>query len=116
MRQKTRRPVQFQITADSGVRGSVDQLCEKAPGGLLISQSPASVSSSFDASVRSDRVWVGPRDRTQSGGIWQPYAAPYESGIDLSEDEESQGRAAVARALEARKHSAVPRYRGRRRP
>ena len=101
--------------ADSGVRRGVDQPCKAATGRLSISQSLAILPSSFHASVRSHRARMGQTDRTESGSLWHPHATPYQSGPDLSKDEESQGRAVVARALEARKHSAVPGHRGRRR-
>ena len=90
MQQKTGRPVQFEITEQT--RESVAAWIGHAKLRLedfAISQSPARVSSSFDASVHPNCARMAQSNRTQSGSLWHPYAAPHQGNIDLSEDEES---------------------------
>ena len=68
------------------------------------------------APLRLKEIWAI-RIRLQlAERLWHTYAAPHQSGTDLSQDKEPQSRAAFARALEARKHGALLGHRARRRP
>ena len=113
MQQKSRRPVQFEVRANTRIHCSLDPVFGPAAGGLPVPQPPAFLPAYVDTAVRADRPRVGAGDRPQPGRLWNPYTATHKSLVDLSPHEESARRTAAPRPFEAREHRSISRHRGR---
>ena len=108
MQQKTRCPVQFEVTEQT--RESITVWIRSSG---RHPEPPACLPASVDTAVRADRPRVGEGDRAQPGRLWNPYTATHESLVDLSPHEESARRTAAPRPFEAREHRSISRHRGR---
>ena len=116
MQQKTKRPVQFEIT--DLTRQSIHAWIEAAHLGqdafLFPSRVHASPHISMREYARIVHCW-GCRDRPGWCGLRYPLDATNEDFVDLPAYQESSGRAAATRAYQTRKYRPLPRHRGRRR-
>ena len=115
LQQKSQRPVQFEITAQT--REALETWIKRA---RLKSESflfPSRVSKSPHLGARqyANRRSLGRGNRSRSEFVRNTFDAQDESIVALPTHEEPQGGSAASRAHQARKHSTISRHRGRRR-
>lgn len=108
--QKTRRPVQFEITAMT--REAVQTWIQKAdlnPSDFLFTSSGRCLTSLSDEAVRQDRPAMGRGRRVGDRILWGTHDTQDEGVTDPSSNPQPQGCPASPRPYEAGEHSAVPR-------
>src|SRR5437588_5790271 len=115
LQQKSQRPVQFEITAQT--REALETWIKRA---RLKSESflfPSRVSKSPHLGARqyANRRSLGRGNRSRSEFVRNTFDAQDESIVALPTHEEPQGGSAASRAHQARKPSTISRHRGRRR-
>ena len=111
---KTGRPVKFELSEQT--RQAVDdylKAANKRPRGVLVHW-PSWFQPKHDyASICAARIGVDRKRRAGLEAVWDAFASTHKSDADLSADGKPQGRPALARASQDRKHGQVSRHRGR---
>lgn len=112
MQQKTKRPVQFEIT---DLTRRVGRGSTSAPRYFFVPKPRERFSAPFHSGVREDRSRLGCGDRLGWCGIRHPLDAAHEAIIDIPKDQEPARGTTAARACQARKYRPPSRDRGGRR-
>ena len=113
LQQKTRRPVQFEITEPT--REAVGAWIGHARtdlGEQPFSKPTAWLGTSVYSAVRADRGFLGQAAGIGQGQLRDAYAQANEGDPDLPPDQEPAGRSAAARTHEAGEYGSLPRHRG----
>jgi hypothetical protein len=111
---KTVRPVRFELSEQT--RQAVDdylKAANKRPGEFLLTgRRSSNRSMTTRQCARLVSKWIG---NVWAGleAVWDAFASTHKSDPDLSADGKPQGRPALARAYQDRKHGQVSRHRGR---
>ena len=111
---KTGRPVRFELSEQT--RQAVDdylKATDKRPGEFLFTGRRGPNRKHDNAPICPARLRVDRQRRAGPKAVRDAFAATHKSYPDLPSDWQSQGRPALARAYQDRKHGQVSRHRGR---